>query len=276
MDKLKAIKIAKETMSILESGKYLNRQRKIVTLSASIREAIKGAVLYSPDETDRLLNSFTPLNKYDTIIEVTSESSLAAAKRLSENDGKVCVLNFASAKNPGGGFLTGSRAQEESLARSSGLYPTIAQMKEMYEHNLRIRTGLYSDYMIFSPNVPVFRDDDGDLLDEPYFVSFITTPAVNAGLVREREPHKAHLINEVMKRRIEKILVVAFVNQQNTLILGAFGCGVFKNRPEDVATIFRDTLTSDRFKGVFKKIIFAVYDPTPQKLNYNIFRRVLK
>ncbi|WP_259391506.1 TIGR02452 family protein [Paenibacillus sp. 1011MAR3C5] len=120
---------------------------------------------------------------YDTIIEVTEETTLAAAARLAKEEEEICCLNFASAKHPGGGFLTGARAQEESLARASGLYPTIVQMKEMYSHNAWQRICLYSDYIIYSPKVPVFRDDSGVLLDKAYPVSIITSPAVNAGVV---------------------------------------------------------------------------------------------
>ncbi|MCP4113573.1 MAG: TIGR02452 family protein [Desulfobacteraceae bacterium] len=52
----------------------------------------------------------------ETVIEVTTESTLEAAHRLIKeyNCNHIACLNFASAKNPGGGFSSGSQAQEES------------------------------------------------------------------------------------------------------------------------------------------------------------------
>src|SRR6185437_10556724 len=108
------------------------------------------------------------------------------AGRLLRDEGadRVLALNFASARHPGGGFLKGSQAQEESLARASGLYACIAPLRGMYDANHRFRSCLYTDHLIYSPDVPVFRADNDSLLDHPYPVSFVTAPAVNAGAVR--------------------------------------------------------------------------------------------
>lgn len=108
------------------------------------------------------------------------------------------ALNFASARHPGGGFLGGSQAQEESLARASGLSPCLNQFQEMYDTNQRFSSCLYTDHMIYAPDVPVFRDDDDRLLEEPFLVSILTAPAVNAGAVRRNEPHHVQHIEPVM------------------------------------------------------------------------------
>jgi uncharacterized protein (TIGR02452 family) len=280
MNKQQAIQIARETMEILEKGEYKNRYRQTVSIKQELDYAIKHSVLYTPEETDKLLQTLSeskPSGEKQTVIEVTRETTLEASKRLVEEGYEnVACLNFASAKHPGGGFLTGSRAQEESLARSSGLYPAIAQMKEMYEYNKQIRTALYSDYMIFSPKVPVFRDDKGVLLDTPYVVSMITSPAVNAGVVRERERHNISAIDKVMSKRIEKILAVATHQQQEALVLGAFGCGVFQNNPYAIANHFKKALEDERFKGKFQKVVFAIYENSPQKEIYRIFQQAFQ
>lgn len=103
-----------------------------------------------------------------------------AARKCIEADSnsEVFVLNFASATKPGGGVLNGRGAQEETLLRMSSLYWTLINQKEMYEHNKTLNDPYYSDCMIFSPNVVVFRDDDYKLI-EPYLVSVISSPAVN-------------------------------------------------------------------------------------------------
>jgi uncharacterized protein (TIGR02452 family) len=195
--------------------------------------------------------------------EVVNETTLSAASRLAQADGNanVLALNFASAKNPGGGFLKGSQAQEESLARASGLYPCIVQMQAMYEANRRLRCCLYTDNMIYSPGVPVLRDDGDQLLEAPYLVSFVTAPAVNAGVVRRRGTEDVARIEDVMRGRIEKVLSLSVIHHHEILVLGAWGCGVFRNDPRDVARWFGDHLTDGGlFSGAFKKVVFAVLD----------------
>ncbi|RJX38919.1 TIGR02452 family protein [Paenibacillus pinisoli] len=275
MNRNAAARVAEETLTIIEQGHYRNANNKNVDIGGALTYAIEGAVLYRIEDTDQLLSELEPEHTNKTIIEVTEETTLEAAARLAKEDTELTCLNFASAKHPGGGFLTGARAQEESLARASGLYPTIAQMKEMYSHNAGQRTCLYSDFMIYSPKVPVFRDDSGALLDEAYPVSIITAPAVNAGVVREREPHNIALIDPVMRRRIDKVLAVAQAHKQTTLVLGAYGCGVFRNNPEEVAAWFRQALTGDKFRGVFRKVVFAIYDTKPGKEVYRAFVKQL-
>src|SRR4029077_4484905 len=102
-------------------------------------------------------------------IRATNGTTLAAARQLHEQYGpeRIALLNFASARNPGGGFLSGSQAQEESLARASGLYASLSRMTDYYGANRRSKSALYTDHMVYSPLVPVFRDDDDRLLDEP-------------------------------------------------------------------------------------------------------------
>jgi len=220
--------------------------------------AVSGTRLYRPADFPDALP--LPDQKYDTRVEVTNETTLAAAKRLvDEGVDDIICLNFASAKNPGGGFLGGARAQEESLARSSALYASIAPQQEMYEFNRQQRTCLYSDYMIHSPNVPVFRDDGGRLLEDPYRASFLTSPAVNAGALRRNEPDKVPFIESTMTLRTEKVLWVMESQQQSTLVLGAWGCGVFRNDSSMVAGLFFDAL-STKFAGRFARVVFAVYD----------------
>jgi uncharacterized protein (TIGR02452 family) len=191
-----------------------------------------------------------------------------------EIDSNPLCLNYASARNPGGGFLSGSQAQEESLARSSGLYPCIAQMTEMYEHNRRLATCLYSDYMVYSPAVPVFRQDDGRLLENPYKAAFITAPAVNARAVRANERDRVNLLRPTMQARLNRLLWVAAEHQHLTLILGAWGCGVFDNDPQMVATLFAHALSEGGpFSGYFKHIVFAVFDRSKDQKDLKAFRQ---
>ncbi|MBP1308811.1 uncharacterized protein (TIGR02452 family) [Paenibacillus sp. 1182] len=278
MDKRKRmVEIAEDTLSILEQGYYINQRAERVEIELLLNNAIQNSVLYRPDDESKIefdismREAFSP--KYNTTIEVTDETSLEAMKRLSqEGYGQVACLNFASAITPGGGFKRGSSAQEESIARSSGLFSCISQMQEMYDHNRQLHSGFYSDYMIFSPDIPIVKDDEGALWDEPYLISFITAPAVNAAVIKDKAWNERHMILDVMKLRIEKILSIAILHQQEVLVLGAFGCGVFKNEPSDVANLFKKVLDETRFRSAFKKIVFAVFDPTPTKENLTPFQ----
>jgi len=272
--------IAQDTMRLLEQGSYRNSSGGLVDIAAAQQRAVAGSRLYKPAELDVLRDeaaaAAAALADRAPQIEVTGETTLAAAYRhvVREAAGATVCLNFASAKNPGGGFLKGSQAQEESLARSSGLYPCIAQMEDMYRYNRNLPTCLYSDYMIYSPDVPVFKNDRGERLAQSYAVSFLTAPAVNAGVVRERQPELEARIHAVMLERIRKLLAVIWQQGADSLVLGAYGCGVFRNRPADVAGYFRQVLHDERFGVLFRQIVFAVYDKSPQQATLRAFEQV--
>ncbi|MEK3947093.1 TIGR02452 family protein [Paenibacillus sp. FSL H7-0703] len=282
--------MAQETLSILENGYYTNIKQVQVNMTKEIGNAVTGSKLYTPSqlvavkqETEQriksILGSSSRIEEQTIIakLEITGESTLQAAYRLQveEKLTHVACLNFASAKNPGGGFLGGSQAQEESLARSSALYPCISQMEEMYGHNRKLRSCFYSDYMIYSPEVPVFRDDQGTLLEKPYQVDFLTAPAVNAGVVREREPEQVNRIGEVMLERIRYVFGMAKQNGVEHLVLGAYGCGVFRNKPEEVALWFKQVLVDEGYGLLFDRIVFAVLDRKADQHTLNSFKNVL-
>lgn len=256
-------RIAKESLEIIDRGEYAGRHGR-VALSESIARARDGSILYSPGDLERL-----PMPSPDhgatrrVQFEVCNETTLAAASRLTRElaVGRVAALNFASAKNPGGGFLNGSQAQEESLARASALYPCLMARHEMYDVNRSHGSSLYTDHMIYSPDVPVFRDDRDQLLDEFYEVSFITAPAVNAGAIRKNEPENAARIEPVMRHRIRNVLQVSLQHGHDVLILGAWGCGVFQNSTTNVAQWFYEQLgPGGPFEFVFSRVVFAVLD----------------
>lgn len=265
MDKQTLIALGREAVDISFRGYYTSQNGIDVNIRKEVMESIRESKLYSPKATSILDNEMEIVEEpLETSIEVTAETTLEACQRLVLDGHNVACLNFASAKLPGGGFLNGARAQEESLARSSALYPTIAQMKDMYDYN-RKKWGFYSDYMVYSPDVPVFRKDSGELIDTPYFVSMITSPAVNAGIVMKSDPSQRKAITTKMRMRIRKILAVARENGEQVLVLGAYGCGVFGNSPEEVARLFKEALEDTRYKGAFEKIVFAIYEPAHVK-----------
>ena len=270
--------LAQQTISICEKGEYLSENGTSVSLGESLHYCLEGTQFYQPRELAKIqadLIVSPPRQSEPLTVHVANESTLNAAQRLvrSGTYSRVGALNFASAKNPGGGFLNGSLAQEESLALCSALYPSLLQTDGFYEYHRSQRSCLYSDRMIFSPACPVFRNDrDGHLIPEPYLVSFITSPAPNAGAVRRQSPEEAELIPETLARRAEFVLALAAHHGIDALILGAWGCGVFHNDPELVAETFRELLMPPYpWRHCFKHIAFTVLDRSATGETYNAF-----
>ncbi|TDC58376.1 TIGR02452 family protein [Actinomadura sp. KC345] len=265
---------AQETVEILGRGDYPAPSGRTVSIAESLARAVQGTILYRPDELDELLRRLPAATRgAETRIEVTGETTLAAAHRLCAPETAPFALNFASAKNPGGGFLNGAHAQEEGLARSSGLYESLCSAREYYDFHRAQRDLLYSDHMIYSPDVPVFRDDAGRLLEEPYEVAFLTSPAPNRGAIDDAE--KAARIGGVLRLRARKLLAVALANGHRRLVLGAWGCGVFRNDPAEVAEVFAEQLRPEGpFAGRFEHVVFAVWDTAKGSPRHTAFQNV--
>ncbi|UXY31362.1 TIGR02452 family protein [Streptomyces sp. HUAS TT20] len=259
--------IATETERIVAQGAYRAPGGHEVSLAAWIEAARAGTRMHGPDPVP-----FAPVpSSTATLLEVTGESSLQAARRL---PGPVAVLNFASARNPGGGYLNGAQAQEEALCRASALYTCLLRAPEFYDHHRAHRDPFYTDRVIHSPAVPVFRDDRGRLLDEPYTAGFLTSPAPNAGVVLRTVPERAPDLPRALAVRAERVLETAAAHGYRRLVLGAWGCGVFRNDPAQVADAFHGLLgPGGRFAGAFEHIVFGILDRTPGAVVRAAFER---
>ncbi|MFC8176408.1 TIGR02452 family protein [Streptomyces sp. NPDC057242] len=265
--------IAARTEEIVAAGHYRTRDGRTVSVAEDLAAALAGTRLHGPGPV-----AVTPDTDRTPTLEVTGESSLAAARRMTAADPArpVAVLNFASARNPGGGYLNGAQAQEEALCRSSALYATLLRAPDYYAHHRADRDAFYSDRVIHSPRVPVFRDDRGDLLAEPFAVGFLTSPAPNAGVVRRTTPERADRLPAALAARAERVLETAAAAGYRRLVLGAWGCGVFRNDPERVAGAFTALLTGDgRFAGHFEEVVFAVLDRASGTPTLAAFARVV-
>ncbi|MFJ3305151.1 TIGR02452 family protein [Streptomyces sp. NPDC086549] len=250
--------IAQETERIVAARAYRAPGGHEVPLAAAIEAARAGTRMYGPGPVPVPVS---PVPAADTVFEVTGESSLEAARRLA---GPVAVLNFASARNPGGGYLNGAQAQEEALCRASALYTCLLGAREFYDHHRAHRDPFYTDRIIHSPAVPVFRDDRGRFLDEPYTAGFLTAAAPNAGVVLRTAPERAPELPHALSARAERVLETAAAHGYRRLVLGAWGCGVFRNDPVQVAGAFRGLLgPGGRFAGTFEHIAFGILDRTP-------------
>jgi uncharacterized protein (TIGR02452 family) len=260
--------IAQQTEQIVASGAYRASDGREVSIAAATEAARTGTRMHGPKPL-----ALRPVTPVDTLIEVTGESSLEAARRMAGERAPVAVLNFSSARNPGGGYLNGAQAQEEALCRASALYACLLRAREFYDHHRAHRDPFYTDRVIHSPAVPVFRDDRGRLLDEPYPAGFLTAAAPNAGVVLRTAPERAPDLPRALAVRAERVLETAAAHGYRRLVLGAWGCGVFRNDPVQVAEAFRDLLVKGRFEGHFEQVVFGILDRTAGAAIRSTFER---
>jgi uncharacterized protein (TIGR02452 family) len=266
--------IARETVKICEDGGYDPPSGTRVDISKDIENAVRGTAVCSSTNLPPIPAQKPPV---ETKLEVANETTFRGLARLATRGGHIGCLNFASAKNPGGGFLTGAQAQEEALARASALYPCLQAAPEYYEKNRANRSAIYLDLVIFSPLVPFFRSDAGTLLEKPVLASVITAPAPNRGAVVQNERQNLPLVETALRRRAEMVLHVAQARGVESLVLGAWGCGVFRNDPAQVASIFGKLIKPPgRFSGVFRDVLFSVYDRAEPPLTLRAFLNALR
>lgn len=221
---------------------------------------------------------------------VSGKRSFEAAAPYARAGKKVCVLNFASATNPGGGVVNGSSAQEEALCRCSTLYFNLnipCMMDKFYGPHRRLNNPLYNDDCLYTPEVTVFKEDISfpELLPEKdwYSVAVLTCAApnlrrhpsnfMNPGAGNKPAAIDDHSLAELLHSRIEKIFAVAANEGAEVLILGAFGCGAFCNPPQIVANVFKQV--QQDYLHVFDTIEYAVFHTEWEKENYRVFKNVL-
>ncbi len=219
-----------------------------------IKDSIKRTILYDVDFTSQK-DAVRP-----TEILVSDLDSVSAIKAYGKKDKRTAVLNFASFKNPGGMFITGSKAQEESLCHESFLYNVLKEMTAYYEWNKQNKNrALYKNRGLYSPDVLFFKDG----LTLPCDV--ITCAAPNMSAARRYQKVTKEENTEVLRSRIRFVLDIAKEQEVDLLILGAFGCGVFGQDATEVAEIFKEYLTTTH--RCFEQVIFAV--PQGKDKNYD-------
>ena len=222
---------------------------------------------------------------------VSGKRSLEAAEVYAKQGKKVCVLNFASATNPGGGVVNGSSAQEECLCRCTTLYPCLnndALWEAFYAPHRKTANPLYNNDCIYTPGVRVFKSDTNfpePLVQKDWWnVNVLTCAAPN---LRERpsnamNPHAGDKAEKITSAELEKLLMarircifeIAVANGNEVLILGAFGCGAFRNPPEIVASVFNKVMQD--YLCYFEIIEYAVFHTEREVANYEAFCKEIR
>lgn len=271
---MKRKEIAEETLRIQRQGFYEYAGRR-VDFAAAQKHSEGNSELITPERGEALVRGIAglPRTLQAAACSVANEATVKAILDFAETGKKsVGVLNFASAKNPGGGLLNGAMAQEESLAASSGLYETQLRNEIYYTANRACKSMMYTDHAIYSPKVVFFRDQRFDLISQPVTASVLTLPAVNYGqvLLKGEDPREAE---RVMKERMRLALAIFAQKGDMNLILGAYGCGVFRNDPLKVAGWWRELLKDEGFGFLFSDIRFAVLDTSKEGKCIHAFGR---
>lgn len=228
-----------------------------------IKDSINNTKIYGESF---LLSADTTNLSYPTEIIVEDLDSVSAVFKYTNKNSKTAVLNFSSYKNPGGGFLAGSKAQEECLCHESFLYNVLKEFQySFYNKNcLNKNKGLYTNKGMYSPNIYFTKDDSIAECD------VITCAAPNKTTAQKYQKVSDDENYGVLSSRVKFVLDIAALNQVDTLILGAYGCGVFGQDPYEVADLFKTFLS--KYHTCFKKVIFAI--PNGKDKNLEAFQKV--
>lgn len=227
----------------------------------AIKESIEKTVIYTGkkcEHTDMETGSETPVR----LMQATTDGALFS---LGDTDKRTVVLNFASYKNAGGGFINGAMAQEEALCHVSTLYPVISAFEERYyepnRHNLN--RGLYTDRALYSRDIIFFDKDGGE-----HKADVITCASPNNSIAFRYEARFSGEENEkALSDRIKFIRDICLNVRADNVILGAWGCGVFAQDPFYVATEFRKA-----FENTGINCIYAI----PDEKNFRAFETAFR
>lgn len=261
------ITVYSETIENITIGDYINGNGDVVGFK-KVSKLKKGTVMYQSLPKSKTTPFFDNPKVY-----VQNIDTLQKAKELGET---CAVLNMASSRNPGGGVRNGSRAQEEELCRRSNLllslYSFVSQGKDLFgfsntdisEYPIPCYGGIYS------PCVNVFRSAlSYSPLPEPFLCNVISV----AGVIHPTlDPKTGWMVKKhvpVVKGKIRAILRIAILHGHSKLVLGALGCGAFKNPPAHVATLFKEVLQEEEFKNSFEEICFAILEDGNSKKSHN-------
>lgn len=250
--------IYQKTIDIVNNGQYKTTDGKIVILGNDL-EMRQNSRFYSKEFT---VNDI-PCKSTTTEIDVVNNDSIDAGLALKDEGYNPVVLNFANRRNAGGGVLNGARAQEETIFRRTNIFRSLYQFTNYAEYfNLQKNRRQYPmdrNYGgIYTPYATVFRAYDYTLLNSPQKISFISVAALNRPQLIDNMI--APELISVALNKIRTILRIGLYHGHDAIVLGAFGCGAFKNPPAHIALLFKQVINDLEFKNKFKRIVFAIIE----------------
>ncbi len=212
------------------------------------KQGIEAAVLYE-DGAGRELD--IPAARFEqTAVEVTPMGVERAVLRAS---GNACVVDPASYRYPGSGYVNGAWTPEAALCACSNLYQILEGTAPVfYEQNRNdVRGELYSDRALFLPEVTF---TEGGMKKR----SVVVCAPPDRKRALEHHRSEAEIAGD-LANRIETVMRIAAVHEVDSLVIPAFGCGAQGNDPAQVAQLFKAWL--DAHPGCFKTVTFAIGRP---------------
>ncbi|MCR5839364.1 MAG: TIGR02452 family protein [Kiritimatiellae bacterium] len=251
-----------ETIRICQAGYYAAPSGAVVRLPA-IRDVLKASVFYqNPPEVDGVPTIGT------TVCDAVNGDCIDVTRKLVEDGYKPIMLNMANRHTPGGGVINGARAQEESLFRQSNLCVSLYQFDEYHAGLLGLPLGNGRYPMdrdtggIYSGRVTFFRTSsrNGDaLVETPFECAVVSVAAIN----RPDLTPDGLLVDWAVaatKKKIRTMLRIGLLHGHDAIVLGAWGCGAFRNPPEHMAQLFHEVLRETEFADKYRVVRFAVIE----------------
>lgn len=223
-----------------------------------IDHCVAATKTYSPDADFKI--DYRCCTTKPNIKLVQTDSVSAVFHAIEQNSGRTAVLNFASYKMPGGKFIEGSKAQEECLCHESFLYNVLSRFDDSYYawNRDHLDSALYLNRALYSPAV-LFERKSKDGIVSGCTCDVITCAAPNYWAAKRYQKVSVEENSKALESRIKFILDIARDNSVDTLILGAFGSGVFGQDASEVAFLFSKYLRMPEY-WCFSNVIFAVID----------------
>lgn len=214
-------------------------------------------------------SSVPAMEDAQTKVIVKNIDCLLAAEELLQEGYRPAVLNMANRHTPGGGVLGGAGAQEENLCRRSNLYPALEQF---ILNNTGSTYPMHRDFGgIYTPDATIFRAEESagyELLDSLYQVSVISVAGINRPDLTS-EGLLTPLMVQGTLHKIRTILRIGLLHGHDSLVLGALGCGAFRNPPHHIAKLFHEVLNEKEFCNKYKRIVFAILEDHNSRRNHN-------
>ena len=263
--------VFKHTVFLVQQGYYFNEEQKKINFPDA-RTMMAGTEFYDSPQTVHHI----PTMINETIVKVENIDCLLAAENLLNEGYHPAVLNMASRQNPGGGVQNGAGAQEENLFRRSNLFQSLYQFAP-FASNFGLHKSKYQYPLdrnfggIYTPHATVFRGTEQDgypLLDTPYLMSFIAVAGINRPALASPERIAPELV-EPIKNKIRTIFRIGLLHGHDSLVLGALGCGAFRNSPSHIARLFHEVMEEKEFKNKYRLLLFAILDDHNARLKHN-------
>ena len=263
--------VFKHTVILVQQGYYFNEEQKKINFPDA-RTMMAGTEFYDSPQTVHHI----PTMINETIVKVENIDCLLAAENLLNEGYHPAVLNMASRQNPGGGVQNGAGAQEENLFRRSNLFQSLYQFAPFASnfglHKSKHQYPLDRNFGgICTPHTTVFRGTEQDgypLLDTPYQMSFIAVAGINRPALASPERIAPELV-EPVKNKIRTIFRIGLLHGHDSLVLGALGCGAFRNPPSHIARLFHEVMEEKEFKNKYHLLLFAILDDHNARLKHN-------